>query len=102
MITGTNLVELDAVLEGREILRYSPAGIPILGATLSHGSSQTEAGTKREVSLEIAAAFAGRIAESADRLGLGSKLRVRGFLARKRRDSKVLVLHVTEFELNEV
>ena len=97
MIAGANLVELDAVLEGREMLRYSPAGIPILGATLSHGSSQTEAGAKREVSIEIAAAVAGRIAESADRLGLGSKLLVRCFLARTRRDSRVLVLHVTEF-----
>ena len=90
------------VLEGRDALRYSPAGISLLGAVLSHGSTQREAGAQRDVSLEISALFAGSVAESADRLALGSTLRVRGFLARRRRDSKVLVLHVTEFELSEV
>jgi len=90
------------VLEGRDALRYSPAGVPLLGAVLSHDSSQREAGARRDVSLEISALFAGAVAESADRIALGTRLRVRGFLARRRRDSKVLVLHVTEFELSEV
>jgi primosomal replication protein N len=97
-----NRVELQGRLAAREALRFSPAGIPILSASLQHESGQQEAGTQRKVELEIALVFAGRLAGSADRIALGAGLQVRGFLAPKRRSSKQLVLHVTEFELIEV
>lgn len=99
---SANRVELQAVLAARETLRYSPAGVPLLSAVLGHASGQTEAGTQRRVELEIAAVFAGACAEAANRLQLGATLRVRGFLAPKRRQSKMLALHITEFELIEV
>ena len=99
---AANRVELRATLLEREALRYSPAGIPILGAVLRHGSGQPEAGGARQVELDIAALFAGRLAEDANRLALGTELQVRGFLAPKRRLSRQLRLHVTEFELTEV
>jgi primosomal replication protein N len=97
-----NRVELRALLVQRDSLRYSPAGIPILGATLAHASEQTEAGSVRNVELEVAAVFAGKAAEAADRLTLGSTLELAGFLAPRRKRSKLLSLHVTEFELIEV
>ncbi|HWS74492.1 MAG TPA: primosomal replication protein N [Quisquiliibacterium sp.] len=97
-----NRVELQGRLAAREALRFSPAGIPILSASLQHESGQQEAGSQRKVELEIAVVFAGRLAESADRIALGAGLQVRGFLAPRRRSSKQLVLHVTEFELIEV
>ena len=97
-----NRVELQATLSAREALRYSPAGVPLLSAVLSHESGQTEAGLQRRVELEIAAVFAGRQAEAAAALPLGTRLEVRGFLAPKRRQSKLLALHVNEFELIEV
>ncbi len=99
---SANRIELQAGLAAREALRYSPAGVPILPALLQHASSQLEAGAQRKVELEIAAVFAGRLAETADRIPLGAALQVCGFLAPKRRSSKQLVLHVTEFELIEV
>lgn len=97
-----NRIELHGSLASREALRYSPAGIPILSASLQHASDQQEAGTQRKVELEISAVFAGRLAESADRVPLGTQLRVAGFLAPRRRSSRQLVLHVTEFESIEV
>jgi primosomal replication protein N len=97
-----NRVELQAVLVERQSLRHSPAGIPILSCLLRHASVTAEAGGSRQVELEIAAVFAGRIAEQADRLALGADLKVAGFLAPKRRQSRQLLLHVTEFELIEV
>ena len=95
-------MELQAVLVQREALRYSPAGIPILAATLGHASEQLEAGTVRKVEMELAAVFAGAVAESASRLALGSRLAATGFLAPRRKQSKLLSLHVTEFESIEV
>ncbi len=99
---SANRVELRATLQARELLRYSPAGVPILNAGLSHASEQKEAGAARQVAFEIAALFAGPVALAADRLPLGSELRVEGFIAPRRRQSKQLVLHVNEFELIEV
>ena len=97
-----NQVRIGAILAEREALRFSPAGIPLLNTVLRHESGQAEAGTLRKVELEIPAVFAGGLAEAASRLALGTGLQVRGFLAPKRRQSRLLVLHVTEFELNEV
>jgi primosomal replication protein N len=97
-----NRAELRGLLIGREPLRYSPAGVPILSGLLQHASSQAEAGTDRQVELEIGLVFAGTQALAADRLALGAQLRVAGFLAPRRRQSKQLVMHVTEFESIEV
>jgi primosomal replication protein N len=99
---SVNRVQLQATLQGREALRFSPAGIPLMNAVLGHASEQQEAGTRRRVELEIPAIFAGALAESAGKLEPGCALRVTGFLAPRRRQSKVLVLHVTEFDLIEV
>ena len=98
----TNRVDLQVLLVQRDSLRYSPAGIPILGAVLAHSSEQPEAGSNRKVELEVPAVFAGSAARRAERLELGCRLQVTGFLAPKRKQSKLLSLHVTEFELIEV
>ena len=97
-----NTVELQGRLAAREALRYSPAGIALLSASLQHESGQQEAGVQRKVEFEIAAVFAGPLAENANRVPLGAGLQLGGFLAPRRRSSKQLVLHVTEFELIEV
>ena len=97
-----NRLQLQAVLIQREELRYSPAGIPVLGALFAHGSEQTEAGMQRKIELEISVLFAGKLAEAAARLNPGVRLNLAGFMAARRRQSKSLVLHVTEFELIEV
>lgn len=93
-----NKVVLTAVLVEREAVRYTPAGIPIVAAKLSHQSVQREAGVERTVEMEIPAIAADRVALRLDRLALGSELKLEGFLAPRRRNTRALVLHLTEFE----
>ena len=99
---NANRIDLQGRLAALDALRYSPAGIPLLSASLLHESSQHEAGVQRKVELEISVVFAGPLAERASRVPLGAALQLTGFLAPRRRSSKQLVLHVTEFELIEV
>lgn len=93
---------LTAALLEREAIRYTPAGVPIVGLKLSHRSVQHEAGVDRTVEMEISAIAADRVALRIDRIALGAELKLQGFLAPRRRNVKALVLHVTEFELNEI
>jgi primosomal replication protein N len=87
----SNSVSLHAVLTSMQALRY---------AVLSHRSTQLEGGHPRQVELDLGARFADRAAEQLSRTGLGSALRVHGFLAPRRRGSKALLLHVTAFEID--
>ena len=95
-----NRVRLIATLIEREAIRYTPAGVPIVALKLAHQSVQTEAGVDRSVEFEMSAFAADRIALRLDRVPLGSSLRLDGFLAARRRNTKALLLHLTEFELN--
>jgi primosomal replication protein N len=73
----------------------------MVGLKLSHRSVQREAGVDRQVELEIAAVAADAMALRMSRVPLGANLRIGGFLAPRRRNARSLVLHVTEFELEE-
>ena len=95
-----NRLGLTAALVEREAIRYTPAGVPIVGLKLSHQSVQREAGADRTVELEISAIAADRLALRMDRVALGTELKLEGFLAPRRRNVKALVLHITEFELH--
>jgi len=83
----------------RNVLRYTPAGIPIISAKLRHESEQMEAGLSRQVEFEIIAVAAGEISERFGQLELGEVIQFTGFLARKNRNSKSLVFHITDFDL---
>ncbi len=83
----------------REILRYTPAGIPIVSAKLLHSSQQLEAGVERLIEFEIAAIAAGEISGRFNQAELGKTFRFTGFLARKNRNSKSLVFHIADFEI---
>jgi len=90
-------VQLSGTLTEREALRYTPAGIAVLGARLCHRSEAAEAGQPRQLEFDVALRFAGAVAARADRLQLGESILVDGFLAPRRRQSKSLVVHVAEF-----
>lgn len=94
----SNRVRLVASIAEREILRYSPAGIPIVSAQLQHESRQAEAGSERLINFEIAAVAAGEISGRFDSAALGEFFVFTGFLARKNRNSRSLIFHVTDFE----
>ena len=95
---ASNRVTISGRLVERDTLRYTPAGIPMLNARLEHSSECVEADRPRSVELELPVVFAGKLAESADRLAVGRELTLAGFLAPRRKASKTLVLHVTAYE----
>jgi primosomal replication protein N len=95
---SANGLILIASIAERDVLRYTPAGIPIVNAKLQHESEQMEASATRTVEFEIAAIAAGEISGRFSQAPLGAVMKFTGFLARKSRNSKALVFHVTDFE----
>lgn len=93
-----NQLCLIANIAERDVLRYTPAGIPIVSAKLLHDSEQVEAGVPRSVTFEITALAAGEISGRFNQAELGKPFLFTGFLARKNRNSKSLVFHVVDFE----
>ena len=92
-----NQLQFVATILERDVLRYTPAGIPIVSATLSHSSQQVEAGVERLVEFEMAALAAGEISGRFARAELGAAHQFTGFVARKNRSSKALVFHIIDF-----
>ncbi|MFC0350825.1 primosomal replication protein N [Undibacterium danionis] len=96
-----NQLKVVAAVVEKSVLRYTPAGIPIATATLVHDSKQEQAGGQRQVEFEIPAIAAGEISKRFLEIELGAAILFTGFLARKNRNSKSIVFHVTEFEVAE-
>lgn len=92
-----NQLKLVARVVEKNALRYTPAGIPIASATLVHSSTALEVNLARQVEFEIFALAAGEISQRFAEIGLDELMEFTGFLARKNRNSKSLVFHVTEF-----
>jgi primosomal replication protein N len=81
-----------------ETLRYTPGGIPMVKFTISHESEQVEAGHPRKVSCEIEGLAFAREADLLATVPLGMRLNIWGFLDRKSRNGKQLILHATQIE----
>ena len=94
-----NTVRLSATLAAIDPLRHTPAGLPVVDFTLSHASAQTEAGTQRQVEFDMPAKATGDLAARIAKARQGSQVEVQGFLNRKHRMSRQVVLHVTNMEL---
>jgi primosomal replication protein N len=97
-----NQFQVVACIAEREVLRFTPAGIPIVSAKLLHSSQQVEAGIERLVEFEIAALAAGEISGRFGQADLGIVFQFTGFLARKSRNSKSLVFHIIDFQAPQV
>jgi len=95
-----NQLRVVARIVEKSALRYTPAGIPIASAVLMHSSKQVEANTERSTEFEIVAQAAGQISSRFDGLPLEVEILFTGFLARKNRNSKSLVFHIGDFEMN--
>ena len=93
-----NQFQCDAVLSEKDALRYTPAGIPILNVKLAHSSQQVEAGLQRMVEFEMSAVAVGEVSKTLSQMELGETLRFTGFMARRNRNSKSLVFHITDFK----
>jgi primosomal replication protein N len=94
-----NSVTLDARLQSRGALRFTPAGVPALDFELAHESTQVEAGSERRVACELAAVALGPLARKIADVEPGAQIRCSGFLARRYRTGITVALHVNEFDL---
>lgn len=94
-----NTVSLTATLAAMEPLRHTPAGLPVVDFTLAHASQQTEAGSPRQVEFEMPAKATGEIATRVAKMRQGCTVEAQGFLNRKHRMSRQMVLHVTNIEM---
>jgi primosomal replication protein N len=94
-----NQFQVVATIAEREAIRYTPAGIPIASARLQHSSQQVEAKVARLVEFEIAAVAAGEISGRFSQAELGKTFLFTGFMARKNRNSRSLVFHITDFDI---
>ncbi|MGA2549854.1 MAG: primosomal replication protein N [Burkholderiaceae bacterium] len=94
-----NQLQLSAKIIERQVLRYTPAGIPVAECVLQHQSAQIEAQQARQVELEIRGMAIGSIAASLNQAPLGRRHRFVGFLAKRSRNSRSFVYHITAFEL---
>jgi primosomal replication protein N len=92
----SNEIALSGELTTIEPLRYTPAGIPLLGFKLMHRSRQTEAGLKRQVECEMGGVAMAEVALAMSRLKPGQAVKVSGFVNRKNRMSTQLILHATD------
>jgi primosomal replication protein N len=92
-----NQFQFVATILERDVMRYTPAGVPIVSATLLHSSQQMEAGVERLVEFEMAALAAGEISGRFSRAELGAVHQFSGFVAKKNRSSKALVFHIIDF-----
>jgi primosomal replication protein N len=93
-----NRFELVGEIVERQALRLTPAGVAVLALTLVHQSSQMEANSKRELSVEVQAVGIGAIAERLQLLELSRHFLFTGFIANKTRSVRSLVFHITEFK----
>jgi primosomal replication protein N len=79
------------------VIRFTPAGMPIVNAVLQHSSQQMEAGIARLTEFEISAVAAGEISGRFSQAPLGGVYEFTGFLAKRSRNSKSLVFHIIDF-----
>lgn len=93
-----NQLVLSASIVERQPLRYTPAGLPVLGLTLAYAGEVIEAGSARQVRLEMPALAIGDTALTAQRVEMGQCVVWKGFLAPKKQGSKQIDFHVTAFE----
>jgi primosomal replication protein N len=89
-----NRVELIVTVLESEPVRYTPAGLPAIELLLSHVSDVVEAGHSRRIELTIQAVALGDLALLLADKQLGTILRIEGFLAPARKDSRKLKLHL--------
>jgi primosomal replication protein N len=92
-----NRLVLSARIVERGALRYTPAGVPALDATLAHEGEQHEEGTPRRVQLSIGAVALGAASTALGSLELGREGSFAGFLAAAR-NGRGVRFHITSID----
>lgn len=94
-----NQLVLTAGIIERQPVRYTPAGVPVVGMTLAYAGEVLEAGSPRQLRFELPAIAVGDTALAIERVEMGQSVVWQGFLAPKKQGAKQFEFHVTTFEL---
>lgn len=93
-----NRLEVEGQILEQSPVRYTPAGIPVLEFLLSHESEVTEAGVPRRIAFSLQVLVMGDLVQMAGNIGLGTRLRIQGFIAPVRKDSPKFRLHAQRIQ----
>ncbi|WP_374624786.1 primosomal replication protein N [Pandoraea sp.] len=96
-----NRLRLEASIVEIGTLRYTPAGLPVIDVTLAHAGTAEEAGVARQVEFSLPAVAIGPLSAKVMALGLEKPAQWAGFLAKKHRNSRTLVFHITALQAFE-
>ena len=87
----------DIILAERDVLRFTPSGIPLIDCVLPHHSELIEAGQLRQVEVEAPAIGFESVAHRLAACELHKSYRFIGFPANRTRKSKRAVSHAIRF-----
>ncbi|MDU0810122.1 MAG: primosomal replication protein N [Burkholderia sp.] len=90
-----NKLQLVASVVERSPVRYTPAGIPLASATLHHCAELIEDSVLRHIEMMIDAIAVGETSVKLENCKIGIDTMFTGFLARKSRNTRALVFHIT-------
>ena len=97
-LVASNRFALCATLIEKSVLRFTPAGVPVMPASFRYEGAAIEAGGERQLAFEFDVVAIGEIGLRLAAMELGAVLDLAGFLAPQSRRSQKLRLHVTDFK----
>ena len=97
-----NQLRIRAKAVAKSALRYTPSGVAVLEASFRHEGNVTEAAMERTLAFEFSAIALGAVALALDREPLGKPMMLEGFIAPRSRRTTRLLVHVTEYKVNEL
>jgi len=93
-----NRLEVEGQVLEQSPVRYTPAGVPVLEFLLSHESEVSEAGVPRRIAFSLQILVMGDLVQMAGTIGLGTTVRIQGFIAPVRKDSPKFRLHAQRIQ----
>ncbi len=93
-----NRLEVEGQVLEQSPVRYTPAGVPVLEFLLSHESEVSEAGVPRRIAFALQILVMGDLVQMAGTIGLGTTVRIQGFIAPVRKDSPKFRLHAQRIQ----
>ncbi len=94
-----NTIQISATLLEKNALRFTLAGIAVLGGKFRHESEVYEAGAMRKLEFDFFAVAFADVAIRLEKVQVPSKIKIVGFLAPRSMKTTKLVVHITEFEI---
>ncbi len=94
-----NQAQLSGILIERKPLRFTPSGTAVFEAVFHHRGEVLEAGAARVLEFDVPTIAFSDTAIRLDGLKTGTRTALKGFFAPQSLRSKRLVLHITEFIL---